>query len=71
MKDEKILKDELMNEEELDQVAGGYNQENIEAFLKNSLNAFSNMNKSLEETMKGKDTVGMMKFFDGGKTSNS
>ena len=47
MKDEKILQNELMNEEELDQVAGGYNQENIEGVL----NALHNMSNNLVEAM--------------------
>lgn len=70
MKDEKILKDELMNEEELDQVAGGYNPENIEGLL----NALHNMSNNLVEAMNssaGKKPEDMMMFSAGGKTSNS
>ena len=67
MKDEKILKDELMNEEELDQVAGGYNIEGV-------LNALQNMSTNLVETINssaGKKPEDMMMLSAGGKTSNS
>ena len=60
MKDEKILQDELMSDEELDKVAGGgYTPEEV---LKKYGDLIKNMGKPIGE---------MIELFGGGKTSKS
>ena len=60
MKDEKILQDELMSDEELDKVAGGgYTPEEV---LKKYGDLIKNTDKPIED---------IMKLFGGGKTSKS
>ena len=63
MKDEKILQDELMSDEELDKVAGGGDTpEEIVELLKKSGDVFKDTGKNIEE---------MMKLLTGDKTSTN
>ena len=60
MKDEKILQSEVLNDEELDKVAGGeYTQEEV---LKKCGDLIKNLYKPIGE---------MIELFGGGKTSKS
>ena len=63
MKDEKILQEEMLSDEELDKVAGGGDTlEEIAELLRTYGDLIKNTDKPIED---------IMKLFGGGKTSKS